>query len=149
MLAASGMDAIPVEDGAAALALLERERVHVALVDLMMPKMNGLELLENLRTSHPEVEVIMMTAFGDVEVAVKSVRAGAYDFLEKPFRSNDEVILTVSKAAERRRLLTRTEMLERKLEQKENVRRAHRQHHQHAGGVSAGGGCSAYRRPPS
>jgi two-component system, NtrC family, response regulator HydG len=119
MLAASGMDAIPVEDGAAALALLERERVHVALVDLMMPKMNGLELLENLRTSHPGVEVIMMTAFGDVEVAVKSVRAGAYDFLEKPFRSNDEVVLTVSKAAERRRLLTRTEMLERKLEQKE------------------------------
>jgi DNA-binding NtrC family response regulator len=119
MLAASGMDAIPVEDGAAALALLERERVHVALVDLMMPKMNGLELLENMRTSHPGVEVIMMTAFGDVEVAVKSVRAGAYDFLEKPFRSNDEVVLTVSKAAERRRLLTRTEMLERKLEQKE------------------------------
>ena len=50
MLAASGMDAIPAEDGAAALALLERgERVHVALVDLMMPKMNGLELLETLR----------------------------------------------------------------------------------------------------
>jgi two-component system response regulator HydG len=120
MLAASGMDAIPAEDGAAALALLERgERVHVALVDLMMPKMNGLELLETLRVSHPGVEVIMMTAFGDVEVAVKSVRAGAYDFLEKPFRSNDEVVLTVSKAAERRRLLNRTEMLERKLEQKE------------------------------
>jgi len=119
MLVASGMDAIPVEDGSAALALLERERVHVALVDLMMPKMNGLELLENLRTNHPGVEVIMMTAFGDVEVAVKSVRAGAYDFLEKPFRSNDEVILTISKAAERRRLLNRTAMLERKLEQKE------------------------------
>jgi DNA-binding NtrC family response regulator len=119
MLTASGMEAIPVEDGAAALALLERERVHVALVDLMMPKMNGLELLQNMRTSHPGVEVIMMTAFGDVEVAVKSVRSGAYDFLEKPFRSNDEVVLTVSKAAERRRLLNRTAMLERKLEQKE------------------------------
>ncbi len=119
MLNASGMEAIPVEDGTAALALLERERVHVALVDLMMPKMNGLELLEQMRTNHPGVEVIMMTAFGDVEVAVKSVRAGAYDFLEKPFRSNDEVVLTVSKAAERRRLLNRTAMLERKLEQKE------------------------------
>src|SRR5688572_31372011 len=90
MLVASGMEAIPVEDGAAALAMLERERVHVALVDLMMPKMNGLELLQKLRSGHPGVEVIMMTAFGDVEVAVKSVRAGAYDFLEKPFRSNDE-----------------------------------------------------------
>jgi len=119
MLTASGMEALQVEDGAAALALLERERVHVALVDLMMPKMNGLELLQNLRTMHPGVEVIMMTAFGDVEVAVKSVRSGAYDFLEKPFRSNDEVVLTISKAAERRRLLNRTAMLERKLEQKE------------------------------
>src|SRR5688572_31808264 len=47
MLVASGMEAIPAEDGSAALALLERERVHVALVDLMMPKMNGLELLRS------------------------------------------------------------------------------------------------------
>jgi DNA-binding NtrC family response regulator len=119
MLVASGMEAIPAEDGSAALALLERERVHVALVDLMMPKMNGLELLQKLRTSHPGVEVIMMTAFGDVEVAVKSVRAGAYDFLEKPFRSNDEVVLTVSKAAERRHLVNHAAMLKRQLEQKE------------------------------
>ncbi len=120
MLVASGMEAIQAEDGAAALAVLERERVHVALVDLMMPKMNGLELLQTLRTSHPGVEVIMMTAFGDVEVAVKSVRAGAYDFLEKPFRSNDEVVLTVSKAAERRHLVNHAAMLKRQLdEQKE------------------------------
>lgn len=119
MLVASGMEAIPAEDGSAALALLEKERVHVALVDLMMPKMNGLELLQKLRTSHPGVEVIMMTAFGDVEVAVKSVRAGAYDFLEKPFRSNDEVVLTVSKAAERRHLVNHAAMLKRQLEQKE------------------------------
>jgi DNA-binding NtrC family response regulator len=119
MLTASGMEAIPVEDGSAALALLERERVHVALVDLMMPKMNGLELLQKLRSSHPGVEVIMMTAFGDVEVAVKSVRAGAYDFLEKPFRSNDEVVLTVSKAAERRHLVNHAAMLKRQLQEKE------------------------------
>lgn len=118
-LGASGMEALPAAGGASALATLERERVHVALVDLMMPDMNGIELLERIRREHPETEVIMMTAFGDVEVAMKSVRAGAYDFLEKPFRSNDEVVVTVSKAAERRRLLSRNQMLERKLEQRE------------------------------
>ncbi|HWZ87868.1 MAG TPA: sigma-54 dependent transcriptional regulator, partial [Polyangiaceae bacterium] len=65
------------------------------------------------------VEVIMMTAFGDVETAVKAVRAGAYHFLTKPFRSNDEVVLTVTKAAERRRLVDRALLLERRLEQME------------------------------
>ena len=59
---------------------------------------------------------MIMTAFADVETAVKAVRAGAYHFLTKPFRSNDEVVLTITKAAERRRLLDRAAMLERRLE---------------------------------
>jgi DNA-binding NtrC family response regulator len=83
----------------------------------MMPNVGGLELLEHVKQNHVEVEVIMMTAFGDVETAVKAVRAGAYHFLTKPFRSNDEVALTVVKAAERRRLIDRTVRLERRLEQ--------------------------------
>lgn len=117
MLSAGGMEVLRAEDAASALKILGRERVDVALVDQMMPRMSGLQLLEVMRTAHPGVAVIMMTAYGDVELAVKSVQAGAYDFLEKPFRSNDEVMLTISKAAERQRLVTRTAMLERKLEQ--------------------------------
>ena len=87
----------------------------MALVDLMMPKVGGLELLEHVRDKHDGVEVVMMTAFGDVETAVKAVRAGAYHFLTKPFRSNDEVVLTVTKAAERRRLVDRAAALEERL----------------------------------
>jgi two-component system response regulator HydG len=121
MLIERGMEVVTAPSGADALRLVERERVHVAIVDLMMPNMSGLDLLERLRQKHSDIEVIMMTAFGDIETAVKSVRAGAYHFLAKPFRSNDEVALTVAKAAERRRLLHRTAMLERRLEQKENL----------------------------
>jgi DNA-binding NtrC family response regulator len=117
LLLSRGMQVVTADDGARAIELLERERVDVALVDLMMPNVGGLELLEYVKGHNLELEVIMMTAFGDVETAVTAVRAGAYHFLTKPFRSNDEVALTVTKAAERRRLLDRTAMLERRLEE--------------------------------
>jgi len=117
MLLSRGMQVLTADDGAAALELLRRERVEVAMIDLMMPNVGGLELLEHVKTQHVPVEVILMTAFGDVETAVRAVRSGAYHFLTKPFRSNDEVALTVAKAAERRRLLDRAAQLEKRLEQ--------------------------------
>ncbi|HEY2405520.1 MAG TPA: sigma-54 dependent transcriptional regulator [Polyangiaceae bacterium] len=119
LLNSRGMTVLTADDGAAAIELLGRETVDVGLFDLMMPRVGGLELLEHVRSTHTGIEVIMMTAFGDVETAVKAVRAGAYHFLTKPFRSNDEVVLTVAKAAERRRLLDRTMQLERRLEEME------------------------------
>jgi two-component system response regulator HydG len=119
LLNSRNMTVLTADDGAQAIDLLGREPVDVVLVDLMMPKVGGLELLDHVRSSHVGVEVIMMTAFGDVETAVKAVRAGAYHFLTKPFRSNDEVVLTVTKAAERRRLVDRALLLERRLEQME------------------------------
>jgi DNA-binding NtrC family response regulator len=119
LLNSRNMTVLTADDGAQAIELLSREQVDVVLVDLMMPKVGGLELLDHVRSSHAGVEVIMMTAFGDVETAVKAVRAGAYHFLTKPFRSNDEVVLTVTKAAERRRLVDRALLLERRLEQME------------------------------
>ncbi len=115
LLQSRGCSVLTADDGEQAIAVLERERVDVALVDLMMPKVGGLELLEYVRSKHVGVEVVMMTAFGDVETAVKAVRAGAYHFLTKPFRSNDEVVLTVTKAAERRRLVDRAAALEQRL----------------------------------
>jgi DNA-binding NtrC family response regulator len=117
LLLSRGMQVLTADDGRAAIEVLGRELVDVALIDLMMPNVGGHELLEHVKKNHVEVEVIMMTAFGDVETAVKAVRAGAYHFLTKPFRSNDEVVLTVVKAAERRRLIDRTARLERRLEQ--------------------------------
>jgi two-component system response regulator HydG len=117
MLENHGMRVASAGDGAEALEVLAREAVDVAVVDLMMPRLGGLELLEIVRERHTGVEVVLMTAFGDVETAVKAVQAGAYHFLTKPFRSNDEVILTVAKAAQHRRLVDHAVMLERRLEE--------------------------------
>ncbi len=119
MLLGRGMEVETADDGRAALEWLDRERFDVALVDLMMPNVGGLELLSHVKEKGVEVEIIMMTAFGDVETAVQAVRAGAYHFLTKPFRSNDEVVLTVAKAAEHRRLVYHAHLLEQKLEQEQ------------------------------
>jgi DNA-binding NtrC family response regulator len=117
MLESQGMQVVSAGDGVEALETLERETVDVAVVDLMMPRMGGLELLGRVRERHAGTEVVLMTAFGDVETAVRAVQAGAYHFLTKPFRSNDEVVLTVAKAAQHRRLVDHAVMLERRLEE--------------------------------
>jgi DNA-binding NtrC family response regulator len=119
LLLSRGMAVLTADDGRTALEVLSKEPVDVVLLDLVMPNIGGLQVLEHIKATCPEVEAIMMTAFADVETAVASVRAGAYHFLTKPFRSSDEVVLTVVKAAERRRLLDRAVMLERRLEQME------------------------------
>jgi DNA-binding NtrC family response regulator len=116
----SGFDVLTAEDGPTALALLESGTVDVMLVDMQMPKMHGMDLLGRVKSAHPEVEVIMMTAFANVDDAVAAVKSGAYDFLTKPFPSNEVVAMTISKAAERKHLLDRMGLLEQRLEQKEN-----------------------------
>jgi len=120
VLMSVGFDVITAEDGQAALALLEQGMVDVMLVDMLMPRMGGMDLLNRVKAEHPEVEVIMMTAFANVDDAVMAVKNGAYDFLTKPFPSNDVVAMTISKAAERKQLLDRMDVLEQRLEQQEN-----------------------------
>ncbi len=115
-LTSRGMSVTTAEDGRAAMDVLQREEVDVALIDLMMPNVGGLEVLEYVKANLAGVQVVIMTAFGDVETAVKAVRAGAYHFLTKPFRSNDEVAVTVAKAAEHRRLADRAAKLALRLQ---------------------------------
>jgi two-component system response regulator HydG len=73
-------------DGETALAVLRREPVQVLLTDLMMPGMSGVDLLKAAKAISPEVEVIVMTAYGTVETAVEAMKEGAYDFVTKPLR---------------------------------------------------------------
>jgi len=119
ILGPRGFVVTTAEDGVAALAAMERERPDVLLTDLLMPRLSGLQLLTTTKARWPQVEVILMTAYADVDTAVAAVKAGAYDFLTKPFPSNDAVALTVSKAAEHRRLLERAQQLEERLLSKE------------------------------
>ena len=91
-------------DGTGALEQLAQGTYDVILTDLRMPTLDGMELLKAVQRSSPQTQVIVMTAYGTIESAVEAIRQGAYDFLTKPFQS-DEVLLRVGKALEKRRLL--------------------------------------------
>ncbi len=91
-------------DGTSALEQLAQGTYDVVLTDLRMPSLDGMALLQAVQRSSPQTQVIVMTAYGTIESAVEAIRHGAYDFLTKPFQS-DEVLLRVGKALERRRLL--------------------------------------------
>ncbi|MDI1483243.1 sigma-54 dependent transcriptional regulator [Polyangium sp. y55x31] len=116
VLLAEGFDVMTAEDGAAALTLLSTARaVDVVLLDVMMPGPSGMEVLARIKEQHPEVEVVMMTAFGDIDTAVAAVRQGAYNFLTKPFGPTETVALALMQAAEHKRLVDRTRVLEQRL----------------------------------
>ncbi len=74
-----------VENGRMAMEILQQTRIDAALVDLKMPEMDGLELLERVRSKWPWVQVVILTGFGGVKEAVKAIQIGAVDFLQKPF----------------------------------------------------------------
>jgi len=74
-----GFNVYEASEGAAALAETERRQFAAAVIDLMMPTMPGLELLEKLKAADPECEVIMLTGSATVETAVKAMKLGAYD----------------------------------------------------------------------
>lgn len=81
-----GHDVLEAGHGKEALELLRQQPVHLVVTDLMMPEMDGLDLLKAVQTLYPDVEVILMTAFGTVEKAVEAMRLGAYDFVTKPVK---------------------------------------------------------------
>ncbi|MCP4679281.1 MAG: sigma-54-dependent Fis family transcriptional regulator [Deltaproteobacteria bacterium] len=119
ILKARGFEVDIAGNGVEALDRLENGAVDVMLIDLVMPGMSGLEVLKKAKMASDRLEVVMMTAFADVDTAVAAVKAGAYDFLTKPFPSSDTVALAVAKAAERGRLLDKTRRLEEELEVRE------------------------------
>src|SRR5258707_15204501 len=77
VLMSEGFEVMTAEDGHAALALLESGTVDVMLVDMLMPRMGGMDLLARVKAQHPEVEVIMMTAYANVDDAVAAGKNGA------------------------------------------------------------------------
>jgi two-component system response regulator HydG len=119
ILSARGMRVSTAENGEEGLLHLETTRPDVALVDVMMPKLNGLEMLTRAKAKGSATEFIMMTAHAGLEEAIAAVKLGAYHFLTKPFESNDAVAITVAQAAEHKRLVDRTRRLEQQLEAQE------------------------------
>jgi two-component system response regulator HydG len=115
LLRHGGLSVTAVSDGHTALALLERETFDVMFVDVNMPFMDGPELLERVKAAGCSAEVVMMSASGDVSIAVAAVKGGAFGFLTKPFTSDDAVLIELRKAAQTKRLRDKTEHLQRQL----------------------------------
>lgn len=89
-LATQGHEVVTAADGEEALEKLAAGRFDVVVTDLKMPKLDGIELLKRIKHGpQADVEVIMMTAYGSIPVAVEAVKLGAFDFLTKPFRNED------------------------------------------------------------
>ncbi len=101
-----------VATGEEGLAKFQEDGFALVLLDVMMPDVNGIDLLDPILTHDPEVVCIVITGFATIELAVQAMKRGAYDFISKPF-SADTLLLTVEKGLERRRLLKETRRLQR------------------------------------
>jgi two-component system, NtrC family, response regulator AtoC len=101
------------KDGLEAKALLEKEAFDLLLSDLRMPGLDGLELLKLCKAAQPDLEVILLTAHGTVDTAVEAMKAGAFDYLQKPISSPAELRLVVRRALEHRALTATRERSER------------------------------------
>ncbi|MBI5344934.1 MAG: sigma-54-dependent Fis family transcriptional regulator [Deltaproteobacteria bacterium] len=103
ILKREGYEAVSFADAGKALIALESDDFDFVLSDIKMPGMDGMGFLKALKHGKAEPTVIMMSAYGTVDVAVECMKLGAYDYISKPFKA-DEIILTLKKAEERERL---------------------------------------------
>jgi two-component system response regulator AtoC len=88
------------DNGETALEMVESFGPDFILTDVRMPRMGGLDLLSTLRAKGNEATVVVMSAYGNIDLAIEAMKAGAYDYVQKPFK-NDEILLTLRKAEER------------------------------------------------
>ncbi|HSF07341.1 MAG TPA: sigma-54 dependent transcriptional regulator [Methylomirabilota bacterium] len=114
-LTREGYGVVTASDGRAALERLQAGNIDLMLTDLKMPGLSGLDLLRAAKAMSPDIDVILLTAFGTVEEAVKAMKEGAYDFLSKPFR-REQLLKLIDKALERRSLIAQNRALRQQLE---------------------------------
>ncbi|NWF91538.1 MAG: sigma-54-dependent Fis family transcriptional regulator [Syntrophaceae bacterium] len=115
LLKRKGYSVLLAPNGREALQLFRQENADLVITDLVMPKMDGIELLEAVKSLRPETEVIVISAQGTIEKAVQAMKLGAFDFIEKPI--NPRVIsLLVERALEKQTLILQNRDLRSKLE---------------------------------
>src|SRR5438270_11651981 len=117
MLAERGFEVRAVKDGEEALRELSSREYDALVTDVRMPKLDGLSLVRAALEIAPELTVIVMSAYGSHELAIEAMKAGAYDYLGKPFRP-DDVLLVLRKAEERERLRADNRLLRQEVERR-------------------------------
>ena len=103
LLEKSGYRVDTASDGYEGLQVIEQKKYDYIICDLKMPRMGGLEFIKSSRKSIGDATLIMMSAYGNIDTAIEAMKLGAYDYISKPFKT-DEVLLTLKKAEERERL---------------------------------------------
>jgi len=114
-LSDAGHQVLVAENGPQALEIVEKDKPGIAIVDLVMPGMNGIELLKKAREVSSGIEVIIITAYASIPTAIAAIREGAYDYIEKPF-SPEKVELLIGKLVEHQGLIEENVLLHQRLE---------------------------------
>ena len=98
-LTENGYITINTYTGQKGLKLIKKQHPHIALVDLKLPDINGIELLKSIKAKSPETIIILMSGYATIDATAESIKHGAYDFIAKPFNFN-ELELTLRRAIE-------------------------------------------------
>jgi len=112
-----GHQVLTAENGTQALEIIRKEKPAVLITDLVMPGMDGIELMKKAREIAPGIEVIIITAYGSIPTAINAIREGAYDYIEKPF-CPERAELLIDKLMEHQWLLEENIALQQKLEER-------------------------------
>ncbi len=119
LLTSEGYGVASAETGDAGLARLEEQPFDLLLLDVSLPDRNGIELLREIRRRDPYLSVVLITAYGSIDMARAAFKSGAQDYITKPW-SNDELLVQVAQAVEGRRLREENVQLKRALKQRYN-----------------------------
>ena len=98
LFSSEGWVVAQAKDGEAAREILDKEPFDVLVTDLKMPRLGGIELMQWINEHHPEMQKIVLTAFGSVDVAISAVHEGAYDFISKPIENFEKLKITIQRA---------------------------------------------------
>ena len=115
----SGYNVSEADSGSEAITIIEENLIDIVLSDYKMPDMNGIELLKKIKILNPEISVVIITAFGTIENAVKAMKEGAYDYLTKPI-DLDELEIVIKKITERHNLISENKLLKEQLAERYN-----------------------------
>ena len=110
LLAPEGYEIVTTDNPEKALGLMKEYDLDLVITDMKMPGINGMTILEEAKKINPDIPIIIMTAFGSIEMAVEAMKKHAYDYIEKPFK-NEALKLTVEKALRNYRLVKENRLL--------------------------------------
>ena len=113
-LVESGFYVDVANDGAVGINKVQSRKFDVILLDLKMPRINGLEVLKFVKENQPDAQVLILTGYGDIKTAVDSIKMGAFDFITKPYNF-DELLVSVNNALEMRRLIVDNKVMKMQL----------------------------------